>query len=181
MKFSINLTKAAQDHVNDIGPKGLATQYGSDGSIPKERMEKYTAIDALWSENLMLGGYKPKEIVEYMLVSDNIKTRGLRENIFNPKLHFMGIAVGPHSTSGSVTVVDFVSKELAEGELPTIEVQNTDEIPPELQSKIDKMGLKGKVKVVPSNNPTIISKTTEEEIHGMKQAKPTLVSPHKFN
>lgn len=97
LKISINLTKAAKDHVADIGEKGLKTQIGSDGSKPNERMERYTAIDSLWSENLLLGGFKPKEIVEYMLVSDGDKTRGLRNNILNPKLKFMGIAVGPHS------------------------------------------------------------------------------------
>jgi uncharacterized protein YkwD len=97
LKNSLNLTKAARDHVTDIGEKGLKSQIGSDGSKPNERMERYTSIDSLWSENLLLGGFKPKEIVEYMLVSDGDKTRGLRNNILNPKLKLMGVAVGPHS------------------------------------------------------------------------------------
>ena len=90
-------------------------------------MEKYTAIDTVWSETIVFGGYKPKEIVEYMLVSDGVRSRGLRNNIFNPKLKVMGVACGPHDERGSVTVVDFTSKELAEGEMPTIHVENIEE------------------------------------------------------
>ena len=145
LKISVNLTKSARDHVEDIGSKGTMTQIGSNGSNPKDRMERYTAIDTYWTESIVFGGYDAKEIVEYMLVSDNIKNRGLRTNIFNTKAQVMGVAVGPHTTEGSVTVVDFVSRELADGELPTMEIEAIDEIPEEVQKQIDELGLKGKV------------------------------------
>jgi hypothetical protein len=177
MKNSLNLKKAAQDHVNYLGETGKMTQLGEDGSNPKDRMEKYTGIDYLWSENLMFGGYKPKEIVEYMLVSDGDAQRGLRKNIFNPELKLMGVAVGPHPEGGSVTVVDFVSKELAPGELPTMQVEATDEIPEEMQKKLKDMGLSGKAHIQKGRGSTLLSmKKEESEIYGTEKAKPALVS-----
>jgi len=180
LAISKNLSKAAQDHVDDIGPKGEKSQIGSNGSNPKERMEKYTGIDLVWSETLIFGGYKPKEIVEYMLVSDGVKNRGLRENIFNPKFTVMGVAVGPHETEGSMTVVDFVSKELAEGELPTMEIESINEIPQEIQDQIEKAGLKGKVQLMqPSKPPTQVELRKKAEDLYKKQkgiTKPSIVS-----
>ena len=147
LKISAKLAKAAQDHVEDCGQTGLMSQVGSNGSLPKDRMEKYTGIDSLWTENLYFGGYKPREIVEYMLVSDGDRSRGLRKNIFNPKLCVMGVAAGPHPETGSVIVVDFVKKELAQGELPTMEIETTEEIPEELKAKMKEMGVRGKIEI----------------------------------
>lgn len=180
LKNSLNLTKAAREHVADVGEKGLSTQIGSDGSRPNERMERFTAIDSLWSENMILGGYKSKEIVEYMLVADGDKRRGLRNNIFNPKLKLMGVAVAPHSKAGSVTVVDFVNRELATGELPTIEIEEADEIPEEMKEYIKKKSLQGKVKVIPSPQPKMEFKRQETVTYGTEALKPRLVSIKKL-
>lgn len=151
LKNSLNLKKSAQDHVNDIGQNGITTQKGSDGCTPKDRIEKYTSIDDVWSESICFGGYKPKEIVEYMLVSDGMRTRGLRKNIFNSNLKIMGVAVGPHSKEGSVTVIDFASKELAAGQAPTMNIEYSDEVPQEALDKVEELGLQGKVKMVKGN------------------------------
>lgn len=139
-------------------------------------MERYTAIDTYWTESIVFGGYDAKEIVEYMLVSDNIKNRGLRTNIFNEKATVMGVAVGPHAAEGSVTVVDFVSRELADGELPTMEIQAVDEIPEEVQKQIEDLGLKGKVKLVKGGNLTKEELKKKAEREYLKQNKSAAVS-----
>ena len=38
LEWSDGIAKAAQDHVNDIGPKGLMGHSGSDGSDPGSRI-----------------------------------------------------------------------------------------------------------------------------------------------
>ena len=175
------MKKSAKDHVTDLGKTGEMSQKGSDGLGPKERMEKYCGIDSLWSETLLFGGYKPKEIVEYMLVSDGDPARGLRKNIFNPKLQFMGVAVGPHPDGGSVTVVDFVSKELAHGEAPSVEVESIDEIPEEVQKQIDAAGLKGKVFLQKSGKSVISTRTEEMTSDGIKSTKNTNIVSKNSN
>ena len=144
---SENLQKSAMDHVKDLEKSGLMTQIGNDGSIPKDRIEKYTGIDSLWSENLLLGGIKPREIVEYMLVSDGDKSRGQRKNLFNPKIGVMGIAWGLHPECGSVTVVDFVGKEIEKGGIPAMEIETTEKIPEDWKKKLDKIGVLGRVEI----------------------------------
>jgi hypothetical protein len=176
IKLSPNLKKAAKDHVTDLGETGTMTQIGANGLGPKERMEKYIGIDSLWSESLLFGGYKPKEIVEYMLVSDGDPARNLRKNIFNPKLHIMGIAIGPHPEAGSVTVVDFVSKELAHGESHSTKVEETHKNPKELKKRVDDSDHKAKVinhKAVKTNVSTRAEETKE---NGISQAKTHSVS-----
>jgi len=128
-------------------------------------MERYTGVDGLWSENLIFGGFKPREIVEYMLIADGDRSRGLRKNIFNPKLKSMGVACGPHPAAGSVTVVDFVTKEIGVGEMPSIQIESTDEIPEELQKKLDAMGIGHKVTVAKGKGTTVTSVKEQEVVN----------------
>lgn len=41
MEWNEHLEKAAQDHLDDIGPKGILSHTGSDKSNYKTRIEKY--------------------------------------------------------------------------------------------------------------------------------------------
>lgn len=56
MTISKNLTKSAEDHINDLIESGEDSQIGSDGSRPNERMQRYTRIDTTWSESIIFGG-----------------------------------------------------------------------------------------------------------------------------
>ena len=96
-----------------------------------------------------------------MLVCDNLKTRGLRNNIFNPKLKVMGVACGPHEAKGSVIVVDFAAKELAPGEMPSITVQNTNMTLEEQRKCLKESGYKGVIKE-PVKKKTTKYSTKEE-------------------
>lgn len=77
------MEKAGREFVNDIGPKGLVTSLGSDGSLPTDRINKYGTIDETWGESNIYGGLNAKEVIERLLVSDGQPTRGFRTNLFN--------------------------------------------------------------------------------------------------
>ena len=77
------LKKAASDHVKDIGPKGLVSSMGSDGSLPTDRISKYGTIDETWAESNIFGGLNAKEVIERLLVCDGQPTRGFRKSLFN--------------------------------------------------------------------------------------------------
>ena len=178
--MSQHLKKAAKDHIQDLEETGALTQIGSDGSTPKDRMERYTGVDGLWSENLLFGGFKPREILEYMLIADGDRSRGLRKNIFNPKLKLMGVACGPHPEAGSVTVVDFAAKEIGIGEMPSIQVEGTDQIPEELQKKLDDMGIGHKVTVAKGKGKTIASMKEKEVVNANGKVSSIIVIISNF-
>jgi hypothetical protein len=74
-----------------------------------------------------------------------------------------------------VTVVDFVSKELAPGELPSMEIETVDGIPQEVMDQLEKAGLKGKVKYIPSGEPKLKIQKQETHTYGTGMVRPKLV------
>jgi hypothetical protein len=56
--------------LNDIGPKGLISSIGSDGSLPPDRINRFCNIDETWGESNIFGCTSPEEVLERMIVSD---------------------------------------------------------------------------------------------------------------
>lgn len=54
LTIKLGLQKSAEDHVNDIGLKGIISHIGSDNSSPLKRMQRYAFINSLASENIHL-------------------------------------------------------------------------------------------------------------------------------
>ena len=50
-----NLAQSAQEHVNDIGPKGLLLYQSSDGTEPEDRIAKYGNYSEPLGENIDFG------------------------------------------------------------------------------------------------------------------------------
>lgn len=70
LKWASELAMAAQDHVNDIGPKGIMSSIGSEGSMPQDRIARYCSIDEAWAESLCFGAITAEEVMERMIVDD---------------------------------------------------------------------------------------------------------------
>ena len=90
--------QAAEDHLNDIGPKGLLSHTGSNKSTYKDRIEKYCK----WGGSIFEAiHYGPKEqardVVVSWLVDDGVPKRTHRTNIMGNDLKLCGIASGNHS------------------------------------------------------------------------------------
>ena len=64
------LAQASQDHIDDIGPKGMVSNIGSNGSLPTDRISRYGTIDETWGESNIFGGLDAKEVIERLLVCD---------------------------------------------------------------------------------------------------------------
>ncbi len=121
---------------------------GADGSLPNERISKYCSFGGSWGESIAFGGTKPKQIVEYLIVSDGIPSRGNRKNIFTTDLSCIGVAVGPHTDQDSVTVLDLAARVGKIGDIGVeIQLHVEEEIPEHLKKKLDAMDLSGKVHV----------------------------------
>jgi uncharacterized protein YkwD len=113
-----HLTNACIDHVNDIGPKGLATHDGSDGSNVSDRIERYGEWDGALAENIEFGGRTAEDIIISWIVDDGLKNEGRmhRKNLFGSDFKFAGASIGDHKEYGIVTVMDFTAGMRNKGE-----------------------------------------------------------------
>ena len=107
LKLSEQINKACQDHIKDIGPKGMTGHEGSDGKNISERIEKYGEWDGDIAENLDFGFKKAENIIMNLLIDDGVKERYQRSNIFYPKFKYIGIGIGPHKDYGTCVCIGY--------------------------------------------------------------------------
>ena len=121
-KRSEPLEKAARDHINDVGPNGLVSTIGSDGSLPVDRIGRYANVDETWAESDIFGGLNAKEVIERLIVCDGQPTRGFRKSLFNDQLNLCGIATGKHATHDNIIQIEYVNALLKDGQGPSINI-----------------------------------------------------------
>ena len=102
-----NLCKSAQEHVNDIGPKGLLLYQSSDGTEPEDRISKYGNYTESLGENIDFGPNDAMGVMISLTLDDGEEQRPHRENLFKEDYHKVGIACGPHETEFQMCVMDF--------------------------------------------------------------------------
>ena len=107
LQWDPNLTRSAQEHVDDIGPKGLLLYQSSDGTEPEDRIAKYgNYIDSL-GENIDFGPNDAMGVIISLTLDDGEEERPHRENLFKADYQKVGIACGPHKTEFQMCVMDF--------------------------------------------------------------------------
>jgi len=81
LEWNDGLALAAQDHCNDIGPKGVVSHDGSDGSKVWDRMELYGVPTGTMGENLSFGKSRGDEYMTSLFIDDGVADRGHRTAI----------------------------------------------------------------------------------------------------
>ncbi len=110
LEWDENLTKSAQEHVDDIGPKGILSYESSDGTETEERITKYGSyIDSL-GENIDFGPNDEIGVIISMTLDDGEVERPHRGNLFKEEFKKIGVACGPHQTEYDMCVMDFASE-----------------------------------------------------------------------
>ncbi len=106
------LSKAARDHVDNAGAKGIIGHVGTDKSNPNDRAARYGK--GVVSENCGYNRTTAREIVVRLLIDDGTADRGYRKNILNPAFKLVGMAFGLHKSQqtmcSQVFAADFVEK-----------------------------------------------------------------------
>ncbi|HBL76639.1 MAG TPA: CAP domain-containing protein [Prolixibacteraceae bacterium] len=98
---------AALDHVKDQRENGGIGHFGSDGSKPIDRIERYGTWDISAAENISYGIEDARQIVMSLLIDDGVPGRGHRENILNSTFTVTGISCDSHPGYGITCVMDF--------------------------------------------------------------------------
>ena len=108
LEHSDKLSKAAQEHANDIGPKGACSHSGSDGSSSSDRIERYVQWQGSCAENISFGHKTGRDIVMQLILDDGQYNRGHRKNIFSNDSKFIGVGFQNHRTYKTCCVIDYV-------------------------------------------------------------------------
>ena len=110
LAFSPGMSFGANDHAQDLGGKGITGHYGSDGSDPFARMNRYGQWSKSAGENI---SYGQATIAEWhlinLLVDDNVPDRGHRAALLEPSYQAMGAACHPHAGFRIVCVMNYAS------------------------------------------------------------------------
>ena len=111
LAFSPGMSSGANDHATDLGSKGITGHYGSDGSDPFARINRYGKWHKSAGENI---SYGQATIAEWhlinLLVDDNVPDRGHRQALLEPTYSAMGAACHEHSGFRIVCVMDYASE-----------------------------------------------------------------------
>lgn len=101
------LCESANEHVNDIGPKGLLSYQSSDGTEPEDRIGKYGNYVEALGENIDFGPNDAIGVIVSLTLDDGEEDRPHRDNLFKSDYRKVGIACGPHKTEYQMCVMDF--------------------------------------------------------------------------
>jgi len=110
LKLDNILSRAAQDHADDIGPHGIIGHVGSSGFTLDSRISAYINWENKVGENIDFGTITPLGIIISLVVDDGIPSRGHRLNIFHPDFKFIGIGLGPHSKYEHCVVLNYCAE-----------------------------------------------------------------------
>ncbi|MBE9008869.1 CAP domain-containing protein [Pseudanabaenaceae cyanobacterium LEGE 13415] len=115
LTLSQGMSLGARDHVLDLGPKGKAGHYGTDGSDPFQRINRYGTWQGSAGENISFSPIATARWhVMQLVIDDGVRNRGHRKALLNPDYRLMGSACGNHTVYGQMCVMTY-SKDYTEG------------------------------------------------------------------
>ncbi len=114
LSASKGMAQGANDHAEDLGFQGITGHYGSDGSDPFVRINRYGSWDNapgnVAGENITYGQATLAEwhIIQ-LLVDDNVPSRGHRDALLKPNYGRVGSACEAHPAFRIVCVMTYAS------------------------------------------------------------------------
>lgn len=100
------LARAADDHVDEQGPRGAFGHESRDGSRAGERSHRRGGGRYV-AEAISYGPADGAEVVRQLIVDDGVPDRGHRNLIFTTEFTFAGVGCGDHARLDNMCVIDF--------------------------------------------------------------------------
>ena len=118
LKYSADLSKAADLHCKDQSATGSTGHIGKDGKKPAERMNSIEgyAWKTTCGENIMYGRENGRDIVAALIIDDGVPSRGHRKNMFSEEYGVVGIASATHPKYRTMCVLDFAASFVKKGD-----------------------------------------------------------------
>ena len=101
------LAEAAADQVRDQGPRGLVGHLSANGATPADRVRRHGPMRGVVAETISYGEVSAQGVVRAFVIDDGVRNRGHRADLFDPGLHYAGVACGAHRVYRAMCVVDF--------------------------------------------------------------------------
>jgi len=73
---SPGMSRASRSHLADIGPRGLTSHIGSDGSDTFKRLDRFGRWQQVAGENMQYGARSAEEAVLQLLIDDGVTQPG---------------------------------------------------------------------------------------------------------
>lgn len=100
------LTRAARDHVEEQGPRGVTGHPSANGDRVRQRLVRRGGGDYV-AEVITYGPPSAVEVVRQLIVDDNVPDRGHRRSVYATQWAYAGAACGPHKRYKVMCVVTF--------------------------------------------------------------------------
>ena len=104
---SEGITLAARDHAIDKSHNRDTGHFGTDGSNPSKRLNRYGKWQSVMGESISYGPVSGREIVVSLLVDDGTQGREHRDNILNSQFKVVGVSIKKHPVYEYICVIDF--------------------------------------------------------------------------
>lgn len=105
LTFSDPLSAAALSHAEVIGPRGLTTHAGTDGSTPGVRVRQRGFNSTMVAEELAFGSDRANDVIRNLVIDRGVPGAPHRRDLFNPVFTHAGVGCGPHRRHGRVCVI----------------------------------------------------------------------------
>ncbi len=100
------LARAARDHVEEQGPRGVTGHESADGARARQRLVRRGGGDYV-AEVITYGPPSAAEVVRQLIVDDAVPARGHRRTLYAAEWTHAGAACGPHKRYKVMCVITF--------------------------------------------------------------------------
>lgn len=100
------LARAARDHVEEQGPRGVTGHASANGDRVRQRLVRRGGGDYV-AEVITYGPPSATEVVRQLIVDDAVPARGHRRALYDAQWTHAGAACGPHQRYKVMCVVTF--------------------------------------------------------------------------
>lgn len=105
LKAHVGMTRAAEDHVEDLVRTKRLGHTGSDGSAPAQRLNRHGRWFERASECLSHGRRTAMAAVAQMIIDDGVASRAQRRGLLSDRARAVGCALRMHPRHGAVCCV----------------------------------------------------------------------------